>query len=101
MPPVWYWETVADKLSAAELVMGLLQRGHTRRLALGCCCAQNDGKRYIIQSDELASAVLELEKTLLVILRAPFFYSSELSAYWLQSQNHQSKFIFRLVSAVS
>ena len=81
--------------------MGLLQRGYTRRLALGFLFPADDGIRYIIQSDELASAFLELEKTLLVILRAPFFYSSELSAYWLQSQNHQSKFIFRLVSAVS
>ena len=31
---------------------------------------KGDGKRYIVQSDELLSAFLELEKTLLLILRA-------------------------------
>ena len=35
MLPVKYWEIVADKLSAAGLDIGLLQRRHTRRLALG------------------------------------------------------------------
>jgi hypothetical protein len=29
-----YWEVIADKLSAARLVVGLLQRHHTARLAL-------------------------------------------------------------------
>jgi len=43
----------------------LLQRRYTRRLALDPRCAQNDGKRYIVQSDELLSAFLELEETLL------------------------------------
>jgi len=34
MPPMKYWEIVADKLSAARVVMGLLQRRYPRRLAL-------------------------------------------------------------------
>jgi hypothetical protein len=31
-----YWEIIADKLSAARLVVGLLQRRYTRWLALDC-----------------------------------------------------------------
>jgi hypothetical protein len=35
MPPMKYWEIVAEKLSAARLVMVLLQRGYKGWLALG------------------------------------------------------------------
>jgi len=34
MPPMKYWEIVADKLSAAGWVVGLLQRSYARWLAL-------------------------------------------------------------------
>jgi len=40
MPPTKYWEIVADKLNAAGLVAGLLQRGHAAWPALGCRCSQ-------------------------------------------------------------
>jgi len=37
---------------------------------------EGDGKRHIVQSDELLSAFLELEKTLLWSCVRRFFYSS-------------------------
>ena len=60
-----YWEVIADKLSAAGF-------------SWGYCCAvtphgwrwivdayRGDGRRFIVESDELLTAFLELESTLL------------------------------------
>jgi len=33
-PPMKYWEIIADKLSAAQLLVGLLQRRRARWLAV-------------------------------------------------------------------
>jgi len=45
-----YWEVTADKLSAAGWSWGY--------------CSVGEGRRYIVHSDELLSAFLELEQTL-------------------------------------
>jgi hypothetical protein len=61
MPPMKYWEIVADKLSASGWTWGY------------CCAvtphgwrwivdAHREGRRYIVHSDELLSASLELER---------------------------------------
>jgi hypothetical protein len=44
---------------------GVLQRGYTPRLAFGLLMPHREGRRYLVQSDELLSAFLELEATLL------------------------------------
>jgi hypothetical protein len=49
----------------SRLVVGLLQRRESEWLTLDCRCPPGDGRRYIVQSDELLSAFLELEATLL------------------------------------
>jgi hypothetical protein len=65
MPPVKYWEIVGRKLSAAGWTLGY-RSAITRD---GWCWTvdahRGDGRRYIVQSDELLSTFLELEVTLL------------------------------------
>ena len=60
-----YWEIVADKLSAA----GWSWRHCSAVTPDGWCWIVDayggDGRRYIVQSDELLAAFLELESTLL------------------------------------
>ena len=65
MPPMKYWELIADKLSSNGLVVGLSQGGYGAWLALEADAHKSDGRRYIGESDELLSAFLELEATLL------------------------------------
>jgi len=48
-----YWEVTADKLSAAGWSWGYCSVD-----------AHREGRRYIVHSDELLSAFLELEQTL-------------------------------------
>jgi len=50
--------------SRCRLVVGLLQRRYPRRRWV-VDAHKNDGKRYIVQSDGLLSAFLELEAMLL------------------------------------
>jgi hypothetical protein len=58
-----YWEIIADKLSAAGWSWRYCSAVHTEWLAMDRRCAhKDDGKRYIVQSDELLSAFLELER---------------------------------------
>ncbi len=64
MLPLKYWEIVADKLNAAGWSCGYLQRRNAGWLAL-VVDAHREGRRYIVHSDELLSAFLELEATLL------------------------------------
>jgi hypothetical protein len=61
MPAMKYWEITADKLTAAGLELGLLQRRYPRWLRWIVDAHTGDGKRYIVESDELLSAFLELE----------------------------------------
>jgi hypothetical protein len=64
MPPVKYQEIIADKFSAAGWSWGYcsaVTRDGWRRIV---DVHSGDGRRYIVQSDELLSALLESEPTL-------------------------------------
>ena len=64
MPPMKYWEIVADKLRAAGCSSGYysaVTRDGWHWIVDGRC----EGRRYIVHSDELLTAFLELEATLL------------------------------------
>ena len=60
-----YWEIVADKLSAAGWTWSYCSAvtRHGWRWVVDAYCG--DGGRYMVESDELLSAFLELEWTLL------------------------------------
>ena len=67
MPPMKYWEIVADKLSAAGWSWGYGSAviRHGRRWIVDAY--QGDGKRYIVQYlMNFLTAFLELEATLLL-----------------------------------
>jgi hypothetical protein len=53
-----------------RLGVGLLQRRHARGCRWIVDAHKDDGKRYIVESDELLSAFLEVGKDFAVILRA-------------------------------
>jgi hypothetical protein len=55
-----YWKIVADKAQRCGLIMRLLQRCHRRWLAVDRRLPIAL-RRYLVQSDELLSAFLELE----------------------------------------
>ena len=60
-----YWERIADKLSAAGFTWGYcsaVTRDGRWWIVDGY---KNDGNRYIVESDELLTAFLELEAILL------------------------------------
>jgi hypothetical protein len=65
VPPKKYWETIADNLSAAGWTWGYCSAvtKHGWRWIVDAYCG--DGRRYIVESDELLTAFLELEDTLL------------------------------------
>ena len=66
MPPMKYWEIVADKLSASGWSWGYCSAATKDGWRWWIVDAhKGDGKRYIVQSDELLSAFLELEAMLL------------------------------------
>jgi hypothetical protein len=48
-----------------QVSLGLLQRRYTGGLTLDRESHRGDGRRYIVQSDELLTAFLEFEATLL------------------------------------
>ena len=61
-----YWETIADRLSVAGYTWGYC-RTATRygwRYIVDAHC--RDGRRFIIESDEILTAFLELEANLVV-----------------------------------
>jgi hypothetical protein len=63
MPPMKYWEIIADKLSAAGWSWAIavpLPEGWRWIVD----AHKGDARRYIVHSDELLSAFLELELTL-------------------------------------
>ena len=64
MPSVRYWEIIADKLSAAGWSWGYCS-AVTPAGWRWIVDAHRAGRRYIIHSDELLDAFLELEANLL------------------------------------
>jgi hypothetical protein len=60
-----YWEVVADKLSAAGWSWGYSRAVTPQGWRWIVDAHEGDGRRYIIESDELLSAFLESEETLL------------------------------------
>ena len=65
MPPMKYWEIIADKLSAAGWSWGYCSAVTRDGWRWIVDAHSGDGRRYIVQSDELLTAFLELESTLL------------------------------------
>ncbi len=65
MPPMKYWEIIADKLSAAGWCWGCCSAATRDGWRWIVDAHKNDGERYIVHSDELLSAFLELQATLL------------------------------------
>jgi hypothetical protein len=62
---VKYWEIIADRLSAAGYTWGYsgaVTREGWRYIVDARCC---DGRRFIVESDEVLTAFLELEAMLL------------------------------------
>ena len=60
-----YWEIIADRLSAAGYTWGhcgVVTRDGWRYIVDAHC---GDGRKFIVESDELLTAFLELEVTLL------------------------------------
>ncbi len=65
MSSVKYWEMIADKLSAAGFTWGYCSAVTPCGWRWIVDAYKNDGKRYIVESDQLLSAFLELEAMLL------------------------------------
>ena len=65
MPPMKYWEIIAKKLTAAGWSWGYCSTVTKDGWRWIVDADKGDGKRHIIDSDELLSAFLELERTLL------------------------------------
>jgi hypothetical protein len=66
MPPMKYWELVAGKLSVAGVSWGYCN-AVTRDGWRWIVDAHREDRRYIVHSDELLSAFLELEATLIAL----------------------------------
>ena len=64
MPPMKYWEVIADKLSAAGWWWGYCSAVNSDGWRW-IVDAHRDDRRYIVHSDELLSVFLELEAILL------------------------------------
>jgi hypothetical protein len=65
MPPVKYWEIVGRKLSAAGWTWGYCSAVTRDGWRWTVDAYRGDGRRYIVESDELLSTFLELEAMLL------------------------------------
>jgi hypothetical protein len=65
MAPMKYWGIIADKLSAAGWSWGYCSAVTPYGWRWIVDAHKGDGRRYIVESDELLSAFLELEATLL------------------------------------
>ena len=63
--PVKYWGIIADKLSAAAWSRGYCSAVTRDGWRWIVDAHREDGRRYIVHSDELLTAFLELEATLL------------------------------------
>lgn len=63
MPRVKYWELIADKLSKAGWSYGYLSYlDFQGRTIWNVDAHRDDGKRYVVRSEELLTAFLELER---------------------------------------
>jgi hypothetical protein len=61
--PVKYWEPVADKLSKAGWGLGWVSAVHSQGRTIWIIDAHRDnGKRFVVRSDEKLTAFLELER---------------------------------------
>jgi hypothetical protein len=65
MPPMKCWGLIADKLSAAGWSWGYCSAVTRDGWRWIVDAHKGDGRRYIVQSDELLTAFLELEAVLL------------------------------------
>ena len=65
MPPMKYYEIVADQLNAAGWSWGDCSTVTCDGLRWFVEAHSGDGRRYIVQSDALLTAFLELESMLL------------------------------------
>jgi len=58
-----YWETIADKLSKAGWIWGCAATIDSNgRTIFVADTHRDDGKRFVVRSDEMLSAFLELER---------------------------------------
>jgi hypothetical protein len=64
MPPMKYWRVIADKLSAAGWTWGYCSAVTRDGWRWIVNAHRGDGRRYIVQSDELLTAFLELESNI-------------------------------------
>jgi len=65
MPPMKYWEIVGRKLTTAGWTWGYCSAVTRDGWHWTVDAHRADGRRYIVQSDELLTAFLKLENTLL------------------------------------
>ncbi len=69
-----YWEIIANNLSKRGWSWGYCSTINRRGKILYCVDAhRDDGRRFIMQSDELLTAFLELEKIALACGSSSFF----------------------------
>src|SRR5438874_12871546 len=61
MPPVKYWEIIADRLHAEGWSYGIAEH-FTEHGLLFCVDAHRNGKRFIVKADDLLTAFLSLER---------------------------------------
>ena len=66
MPPVKYWEIIADRLHAEGWSYGIAEH-LTKHGLLFCVDAHRDGKRFIVKADDLLTAFLSLERDVIVL----------------------------------
>jgi hypothetical protein len=59
-----YWEVIADKLSAADFTWGYCSAVTRNGWRWVVDAYRGDGRRYIVESDDLLSAFLELKAML-------------------------------------
>ena len=58
-----YWEIIADRLSAAGWSWGMTTATDAQARALFIVDAhRDDGRRFVVRSDELLTAFMELER---------------------------------------
>ena len=61
--PMKYWEIIADRLSAAGWSWGMTSATDAQTRTLFVVDAhRDDGRRFVVRSDELLTAFLELER---------------------------------------
>jgi len=65
---VKYWETIADNLSKAGWSYGCVSTIDSNRRTIWIVDAhRGDGRRFVVHSDEILSAFVELERQVLTV----------------------------------